>query len=303
MGTSVQGFAAIALLGALTGCGVADTGNNDDADAPDTVASGDVYEACSGIDAETGELLPYGQLIQVDLQLRFEASRHNEFRGDDVHWKSDVASSVDGNSSQLACMSERYGYSQFRFRPVRDDELPPFPVETHGTARLNGTRLNQTENATVLEEVDVSGQLEHLAIDTITVRDQTNADEVCVMLRFSAPLSGSAVRTITAPGLNRREDIDPDEVVSDSYSAMATMNYGDGDGDSFRNNRLTICAGPQTPGPYVSGTNPQNLQISDNGKVWTREGPWVGHSSGPNEKRTVSFRMEIVPRTLEYANP
>ena len=300
MGTCLHGFAAIVSLGALAACGVVETDDTEAADAPDTVASGEASEACSGIDAETGELLPYGDLIQVDLQLRYEASRHNEFSADDVSWLSDVASSVDGTSSQLACMSERYGYTQFRFRPYRDRQRPAFPVVTHGTAWLKGSRTHQASGATILEEADISGPLERLAIDTITVRDQTNADEVCVMLEFFAPLSGSAVRTITAPGLSRREDIDPDVLVGDSYSAMSVRSY-DGDTHEFGSGGLTICAGTEDPTDRVVGyVPPDGLQISPDEKVWTRDGPWAGHLSGPAEKRSIHFRMEIVPRTLDY---
>ncbi|MBB1089113.1 hypothetical protein H4F99_11540 [Lysobacter sp. SG-8] len=301
MKVRVHGLTALVLVGLVAGC---DVGGDAAPEAPHDpgVPSGDAVSlACTSADAETGERIPMGDLIQLDMELRYEASHEMESVFPDVRHTFSGRSRVEGTSSQLACMSEQYGYTQFELRPYAEDEVGPFPVVSRGEAMVQATRTIEVEGTTMREDVDFKGPLERLEVASVTVRDDTNANGACVGIRFIAPLSGTSRSSGRLNGKHLEQDSGPD-IVGDAYSALAIKTYGTDDHE-FGTRGLSICMGDPHAEPGVSGAPPQGMKVSADSRVWSRDGEWTGHLSGPNETRRVYFRMRVVPRTLDFTHP
>ena len=163
-----------------------------------------------------------------------------------------------------------------------------FPRRQDGHARLSGTRVLQADNKTLHEEVDVSGELETLAVKSIGVRG-THDSDACVTLGFDVPLQGRAVRTLTAPGISKEEAIYPSALVTSSYSALSPRSFGDDD-HRFLDTAFSICTGPELEGQGVSSSSPRGLTISPDSRLWQRSGRWslrVGRASSSRMTATL----------------
>ncbi|MBS7456887.1 hypothetical protein [Coralloluteibacterium stylophorae] len=294
-----QAVIAFAIGGLLAAC-QAETAP-EDADADPATAEGGHAEAfdaaCATIDADTGELLPGGRLAQLDIEFRYRAARTGDMRSGDVQMRLDAESQVEGTASQLVCLWERYGYTQFEFEGTNGQGPVGLPAQSRGTAFLRGERLIRAADSRVHEQVSVGGPLELLRVGGITERDGTGPDDICVILEYDAALGGEGQRTITAPGIHRQEAMPPGELVGDSHSAMAARSFGESE-HHLMSRSFSICAGEEPSGPTATGDAPRGLRISDDDRTWTRSGSWVGHLSAPAETRTVDFTMHVVPPTL-----
>lgn len=285
-------FAAVAM-GAMLSAGClqgSDTSGSGDAPGPGRVAQGD--GACVTYSG-SGEVSARGRLVQLDVAFRYAGSRSGELSAQDVHMRLDAEAVVEASSSQLACAWDQVDGSPvvYDLRRGDGDGRVRFPVQAQGTARLAGTRVLQDANSRGEERVDVSGPVEVLEVMQIGRRNEGDRD-VCVIVSFDAPLHGSSIRTITAPGIRRQEEVAPSALVSDGYSMLSPRSFGDGD-HRFLNQSFAICTGQDGgQGP------PRGLSISPDGLLWTRSGAWTGHASGPNERRTVDFTLRVVPPTL-----
>lgn len=290
--------AACALVLAACQPEPANTSRGHDPDpGTENVAATDA--ACTTHYAGSGEIASTGELVQLDVTFRLHATRSGAREANDTSISLDAESVVEGKSSQLACLWEREDGSPglFDLKPLGDAAETRFPRKAEGHARLAGARNLHANGMTVREEVDVSGALETLIVKSIGVRDRHDSD-TCVILGFDVPMRGRSVRTITAPGINREEAINPSGLVSDSYSAMSPDSSGGGN-HHFAAASFAICTGEEAERPTPTGDRPLGLSISSDGRVWQRSGTWSNHLSGPNEKRVVDFTMRVVPPTPE----
>jgi hypothetical protein len=268
-------------------------------------------QACSSVDAETGELVPFARLIQMHVELRYRTNYLHEFRADDgsASERTEMHALVEGSADLLACTWKEFGRNQYMFHPASEDELPPFPNTASGSASLEGARtasaLVHSETITSKETVQANGKLRGLTL-SIPTRDESTADEngTCIQVGFDAPMTGSLVLDVTSTdGNHKHEESPPASLEPSTYSAFAVRTYNQGESE-FTNNSLTLCDGPRNRPDAIPQELPaRGMTISADESVWTRNGEWIGHNSLPAERRYIDFSLKIVPRTLQYPNP
>lgn len=253
-------------------------------------------DVCVSFYADSDEVADRGRLVQLDITLRYQATRASRLTPDGARMELDAESLLEGKASQLACAWDLEGGAvRYELERVDGDEPRAFPATYEGTARLSGFRETEADGATVREEVDMTGPLEALVLRDVGVRE--NADsEVCVILSFDAPLRGTSLQRFTAPGIQREEPMDPSALVLDGYSALSPETYDGGD-HRFLDQSFSICTGEE-PTDIAQFSGPRGLSISPDGRVWQRSGVWQRHPSGPAEQRTLDFRMRVVAPTL-----
>ena len=283
----------------LAGClGLAGCGAEPETDAPkedDTGSSAAQAGPCVSFYADSDEVADRGRLVQLDVTLRYQASRSERAGGGDASMALDAQSHVQGTASQLACAWDT-GDGGVRYELVRPDEdAPPFASTHDGSAQLTGSRVTQADGATLREEVDVSGPLEALHVVDLGPW-QGPGVEACVILSFDAPLRGRSLMHVTGPGVQREEPMDPSGLVLDGYSALSPKTYESGD-HRFVDQSFAICTAEEaSPGQYGP---PGGLTISDDGLLWQRSGQWRHHPSAPVEQRMVDFTLRVVPPRLQ----
>lgn len=267
-------------------------------------------EACSSVDAQTGELLPFARLIQVHVELRYRTEYLHDFHADDgsASDRTEMNALVEGSADLLACTWKEFGYNQYMFHPAREDELPPFPNTASGSASLTGMRTGHAvvhgQTITTKQTVQAGGKLRGLSLSIPTRDESMPADGTCIQVAFDAPMSGSQVLDATSTdGAHKHEESPPESLEDDVYSAFAVRNYDQGESE-FINNSLTLCSGPRNrPDPIPQNLPAGGMTISADESVWARRGEWIGHNSVPAEHRYVDFSLKVVPRTLQYPNP
>jgi hypothetical protein len=245
--------------------------------------------------ADSDEIADRGRLVQLDITLRYQATRSARIGGGDATMVLDAQSRVEGTASQLACAWDTVeGGVRYELEPV-GDEARSFASTHAGTAQLSGSRVTQADGVTIREEVDVAGPMEVLRVVDLGPWEGPGTD-TCAILSFDVPLRGTSVMRATGPGVQREEAMDPSGLVLDGYSALSPKTYNGGD-HRFLDQSFAVCTGQETrePGQYGS---PGRLAISDDGHLWQRSGSWQGHPSQPVEERTVDFTLRVVPPTL-----
>ncbi|MGO1893893.1 MAG: hypothetical protein ACTH0Y_12070 [Luteimonas sp.] len=262
---------------------------------PETTDAAAIDSVCITRYAGSGEIASTGELVQLDVTFRYQAKRSGAMEARDTSMSLDAESIVEGTASQLACLWEQLDGSpgKFDLRAPGSIEGVRFPRRQDGHARLSGTRILQADGMTAHEEVDVSGELETLAVKSIGVRG-THDSDACVTLGFDIPLHGRSVRTISTPGISKEEAIYPSALVTSSYSALSPRSFGEND-HRFLNTSFSICTGPELDGQGASSGSPRGLTISPDSRLWQRSGRWSGHAAGRNETREVDFTMRVVP--------
>lgn len=267
-------------------------------------------EACSSVDAQTGELVPFARLIQMHVELRYRTDYLHEFHADDgsASDRTEMNALVEGSADLLACTWKEFGRNQYMFHPAREDELPPFPNTASGSASLKGVRTGHAvvhgQTITTKQTVQANGKLRGLTV-SIPTRDETMPTEgSCLQVAFDAPMSGNLVLDSTSTeGSHKHEESSPESLEDDAYSAFAVRTYDQGESE-FTNNSLTLCDGPRNrPDPIPQDLPARGMTISADESVWARSGEWVGHNSVPAEHRYIDFSLKVVPRTLQYPNP
>ena len=303
------GTLATLLAVSLAAC----TQAQDAEDAPSAKAAHgeNLSEACSSVDAETGELVPFARLIQLRMELRYRTDYRHEFDSGDgtASNQTEMNALVQGSADLLACTWKEFGYNQYMFHPASEDDLPPFPNTASGTASLKGLATTHAvvhgETITSKQTVEASGKRRGLTL-AIPTRDETMPDDdgTCILVDFDAPMSGSQVLDATgSEGGHKHEESSPASLVDNNYSAFDVRTHADGESE-FTNHSLRLCDGPRNrPDPIPQDLPARGMTISQDESVWSRSGEWVGHNSMPSERRYLDFSLKVVPRTLPYPNP
>lgn len=295
-------FGKLALL--LCACaGMVACGPGEDEVAQNDAGAGDSLSGdgppgapCVSLYADSDEVAARGRLVQLDITLRYQATRTGRIDGSDTRMSLDAESLVEGTASQLACAWDMDGGAvRYELDRVDGDATRAFPGKHAGSVRLSGTRVTEANGATVREEVDMSGPLALLVVRDVGIRETPDAD-VCVILAFDAPLQGRSLQTVTAPGIRREEPMNPSGLVLDGYSALSPRTFDGGD-HRFANESFAICTGKESTKAGHIG-QPKGLSISDDGLTWRRRGAWLRHASAPAEQRTIDFTMRVVRPTL-----
>jgi len=283
---------------ALAGCSVVSDADVPDGDGTASRGPDGSHGPCVSYYADSDEIAGRGQLVQLDIMLRYGATRSVRTGGDGVSMVLDAESRVEGSASQLACAWDTVE-GGVRYELVRTDgeESQPFTSTHTGSAQLAGSRVTQADGATIREEVDMTGPLESLRVKSLGPWEGAGT-EACVVLSFDAPLRGRSLLRATAPGLQREESMDPSGLVLDGYSALSPRTYDGGD-HRFLDQSFAICPGQESDAPGHHGP-PRGLTVSDDGRLWQRSGSWQRHPSGPVEQRTVDFTLRVVPPVLRH---
>ncbi len=307
MKRNTLGTLASLLAFSLAGCSPAPEA--EDAPSAKSAHGQKLSQACSSVDAETGELVPFARLIQLHVELRYRTDYLHEFNADDgsASDRTEMHALVEGTADLLACTWEEFGRKQYMFHPASEDELPPFPNTASGSASLTGERTGRAlvhgETISSKETVQANGKLRGLTL-SIPTRDETLGNGTCIQVAFDAPMSGRHVLDVASTdGNHKHEESPPDSLQEGTYSAFAVRTYAEGEPE-FINNSLTLCDGPRNrPDPIPQDLPAQGMTISADESVWTRNGEWIGHNSLPAEHRYIDFSLKVVPRTLPYPNP
>jgi len=277
---------------AIAGCGAE---RPEDSAADDADGDGAASGLCVTYYADSNEVSSRGRLVQLDVTFAYTASRSGSTNAGDASMTLDARSRLEGRSSQLACAWDTgHGGVRYELRRRGDDE-PPFASTHAGTAQLAGSRVMQANGMTSHEEVDVTGTLERLRVVDLGPWEGPRTD-TCAILAFDVPLRGKSIRRISAPGVQREEEMNPSDLVLDGYSALSPTTYSGGD-HRFLEQSFPICTAQESTARGDYGP-PGGMTISEDGLVWQRSGPWRQHAGGPREQRTVEFTLRVVPPTL-----
>lgn len=276
---------AFALL--LSACAPTDSpaDNQDNAGA----GQGAFDRVCATLDGSTGEPLADGYLAQLEGEFQLHAQREEGAAGSIYHLVAEAE--IEGRFRQLVCVRERYGNTQYDLQRAGAEGSVRLPGDSSGHARIRGRRMVSADDATVEGTIDYAGPLDTVWVDAVPERHEAD-DPFCIALVYQGPLTGSGQEVARQRGQQAVHPLGPEYFVGQPTVIWAREVDG---GVQIENYGFTLCTAEAEPDSNVV----PGLQRGKDGRSWSRSGQWTGHPAGKVERRTVDFKLRLVPPTLE----